>query len=95
MGAGIDDRYEWDPRKAAENLRRHGVPFEALAEFEWVFALERRDTRQAYPEVRTIALAPIRERLFTFVFTRRGMRVRAISLRKANEKEQAIYVAAR
>ncbi len=80
-------RYEWDPRKAAANLAKHGVPFTAAEDFDWDQALVRRDDRRDYGEERWIALAPIGQRLHVMVFTLRGAIVRIISLRKANRRE--------
>lgn len=84
------DFLEWDPKKAAASP--HGVPFEAAADFEWETALETQDTRRPYGEVRVIALGFIGGRLHAMVFCRRGIRIRVISLRKANAREMARYV---
>lgn len=84
------DFYEWDPNKA--DASRHGVPFEAAAEFVWATALEARDLRRPYREVRTVATGFIGPRLHVMVFTRRGLKIRVISLRKANSREIASYV---
>jgi uncharacterized protein len=82
-------RYEWDPKKAAANLARHGVAFSAIHEFQWALALVRADTRHA--EKRLIAFAPIGRRLHAAVFTIERRCVRIISLRKANAKETRRY----
>ena len=81
-------RFEWDARKADANLAKHGVSFESVREFDWSQAIIRRDDRRDYGEVRWIALAPIRNRIHVLVFTLRSGRVRVISLRKANRREQ-------
>ena len=51
--------YEWDPKKAASNWSIHRVSFKAARRFLWDFALEFRDERKDYPEVRTIAIGLI------------------------------------
>ncbi len=81
--------YEWDPNKEAASP--HGVPFSAAEGFEWETALEARDDRFAYAEVRTVAIGFMGERLHVMVFTRRGINVRIIGLRKANSREVRSY----
>ncbi|MFS8037950.1 BrnT family toxin [Xanthobacter sp. AM11] len=78
--------------KAATNLAKHRVPMRAASRFEWDSALERIDARQPYGEVRCTAIGFIGERLHVMVFTRRGLHVRVISLRKANIREVKFYV---
>jgi uncharacterized DUF497 family protein len=48
-----------------------------------------RDPR--HEEQRFIAIGSLRERLVVVVFTVRGSRVRIISMRKANKREQAKF----
>jgi uncharacterized protein len=83
--------YQWDSRKAASNLAKHGIPFDAAKNFDWEVAIERRDTRK-HDEVRTIAMSFIDDRLYVMVLTRRSNQVRIISLRKANKDEIEDYV---
>ncbi len=81
-------QYEWDARKAAINLEKHGVSFEQVRRFDWGRALVWRDDRRDYGEERWIALAPIEQRVHVLVYTLRNGRIRVISLRKANKREQ-------
>lgn len=83
--------YEWGPAKAAANLAKHGVSFEAVYGFEWGSAKIEPDSRADYGEERLEALGYIKRRLHSLVFTRRGPSIRVISLRKANKREQADY----
>jgi uncharacterized DUF497 family protein len=85
-------RYDWDPAKAAANLANHKVPFKAARRFLWALALEMRDTRKPYTEVRTIAVGLIGARVHVLVYTMRGKTCRVISLRKAKTKEVRLYV---
>jgi uncharacterized DUF497 family protein len=62
------------------------------AELDWESAQLWQDTRMEYGEVRIIALALIKTRLFYVVFTDRGDHRRIISLRKANAREVKRYV---
>ncbi|WP_454683980.1 BrnT family toxin [Ancylobacter moscoviensis] len=88
-GLGMSGFYEWDPNK--EDASRHGVPFAAAEAFEWETAIEARDTRRPYAEVRTVAVGFIDDRLHVMVFSRRAEKLRIISLRKANKREIARY----
>ena len=82
---------EFDPEKNERNIRERGISFEKARDFDWDGALVWRDTRRDYSEERFIALGFIGERLHSLVFTVRGDRVRIISLRKANRREELGY----
>lgn len=79
--------YDWDPIKAAANLEKHGVPFDAVYGFDWADAIEAEDTRYDYGEVRMQVLGKIGNRYHVLVYARRGNTMRIISLRKANRRE--------
>ena len=81
------DQYEWDAIKAATNLDKHGVSFEAVFRFDWSSAIEAEDIRHDYGEVRTQALGLIGDRYHVLVYAMRSDRIRVISLRKANRRE--------
>ncbi|MEJ8574913.1 BrnT family toxin [Microbaculum marinum] len=83
--------YEWDPRKAAANVVKHGVAFEHVVDFQWESARLGEDRRHRYGEKRFIALGLIGERVHVVIFTLRGTTIRIISLRKANERERRSY----
>jgi uncharacterized protein len=84
--------FEWDDRKAAQNIAKHGVPFEyATRIFLDPRRLENEDIRRAYNEERRLTLGRIDGRLFAVAFTVRGDITRLISARKANEREQRQY----
>lgn len=84
--------YEWDERKAAINLAKHGVAFEAAYDFDWDTSIERVDAREDYGELRMAATGFIGVRLHVVVFVPivEGA-IRVISLRKANKGEQDEY----
>jgi uncharacterized DUF497 family protein len=49
----MDDKFEWDEAKAAQNYADHGVTFEAAERvFQDPFAIERLDDRDDYGEDR-------------------------------------------
>lgn len=84
--------FEWDADKAAANIAKHGVAFEAIealyADPEHVIV----DTsRHADGEPRFKLVAEVEGRLFTAVCTMRGAACRVISLRRANPSEERIY----
>jgi uncharacterized protein len=86
-------QYEWDNRKAADNLRKHGVDFaDAIAALEDPNRLEGIDTRFAYGEERmqVIGMAH-RGVLFVVVTVRDDDICRIISARKATRHEQDRY----
>lgn len=82
---------EFDPAKNAVNRRKHRLDLADAAGFEFETALIVEDDRYDYGETRWQALGFIDSRLHMLVFTVRGTRVRAISLRKANDRECAYY----
>jgi len=86
-----DADYEWDPKKAAANLAKHGIPFERVELFKWREAVIDEDQRFPYDEVRFCAFGEIEGRLHALVFTIRGRSIRLIDLKKANERESRRY----
>jgi uncharacterized protein len=88
-------QYEWDNRKAADNLRKHDVDFaDAIAALEDPNRLEEIDTRFAYGDERmqVIGMAH-RDVLFVVVTARDDDICRIISARKATRHEQDRYYA--
>ncbi len=79
--------YERDTEKGAQNLAKHGVPFEAVENFDWSTAMEAEDTCYGYGETRMLALGKIGQRYHVLVYAWREDRIRVISLRKANGRE--------
>lgn len=93
-------RFEWDPRKAQGNLRKHGIGFESAAElFRDPFALSLYDESYSESEERWITLGKdSRETLLVVVhtFSMTGENVddaviRIISARKATSVEMVQY----
>ncbi len=85
--------YEWDPRKAKENLRKHGVSFEeAAAVFLDPLALTFPDPDHSDEEDREITIGITTKHRVVFVSQcQRGDRIRLISARKATRKERKQY----
>ncbi|MGE3510896.1 MAG: BrnT family toxin [Vicinamibacterales bacterium] len=82
---------EFDDAKSARNVKERGIGFERFADMDLTRALSREDTRAEYGERRITLLGPIDERLHVAVITYRGDRVRVISLRRANRREERMY----
>jgi uncharacterized DUF497 family protein len=84
--------FEWDTKKAVQNVAKHGVPFDYAARvFLDTHRLDSKDTRRDYREERRITIGEIDGRLFVVAYTLRGEVVRLISARKANPREQRQY----
>jgi len=82
---------EFDPAKNEANIEKHGIDMASAEQFEFDTALVNVDTRHGYGDVRNVATGYIKGRLHVLVFTKRGPKVRVISLRKANEREERTY----
>ena len=83
--------FEWDARKNAANLAKHGIDFEdAIAVFDGP-TLERIDTRRDYGEIRIAVIGAANNRVLYLAYTPRGENRRIISARKANEQECESY----
>jgi uncharacterized DUF497 family protein len=83
--------YEWDEKKSKKNLLQRGLSF---ADAEQVFAgpcAAFEDTRFDYGEPRFITFGVLKGRMVVIAHTPRGEKIRIISMRKANEREQEIY----
>ena len=85
--------YEWDPAKAAANLRKHRISFvEAASVFLDPMALTFGDPDHSDEEDREITIGVSTKRRVLFVsHTARGNRIRIISVRKATRKERRQY----
>lgn len=86
--------YEWDPEKAAANLKKHGVSFrEAASAFSDPFAVTFTDPDHSIDERRFITIgASIKNRVvFLAHADRGGDRIRIISARTATRSESHAY----
>ena len=86
-------RFECDSRKAASNLRRHGVSFtEATSVFSDPLARIFDDEEHAIEERREIIIGhSTRHRLLLVSFAQREDVIRLISARKATRNERKDY----
>ena len=84
-------RCEWDPAKAEENLRIHGVDFaDAVLVLQDERAITDEDTDHEERRFVTLGMDPY-ARLLVVVYTWRAGTVRLISARKANKRERRQY----
>lgn len=82
---------EWDENKRQWTLAERGLDFADAGEFDFDTAKTVSDVRHDYCEERSVSTGYLRGRLCVMCWTRRGDRLRVISLRKANEREQKDY----
>jgi uncharacterized DUF497 family protein len=86
-------RFEWDPRKATANLRKHGVSFEeGTTALRDDLALTGRDPDHSTGEARYVTFGVSSQgRLLVVAHTERGDLVRIVSARPATKSERKIY----
>jgi uncharacterized DUF497 family protein len=83
---------EWDERKRLNNRAKHGLDFTDVVDFDFATATLHPDRRRDYGEERVISTGYLHGRLCVLCWTRRGNRLRVISLRKANDREYKAYL---
>ncbi len=89
MSADRPDRpITFDPAKDAANIEKHGVSLSLLGSVLDGETVTREDTRRDYGERRFATYGYVDGRLHAAVWTPRGDGIRAISVRKANAREQ-------
>jgi uncharacterized protein len=86
---------KYDPRKNERNIRKRGLSFERVSDFEFEMAWFVEDQRQDYGETRIRAFGYLDGRLHSLVFTLTGAALRVISLRRANRREVKRYETAK
>jgi uncharacterized DUF497 family protein len=86
-------RFEWDPRKAAENLLKHGTPFhEAATVFDDPLAITYPDPDHSGDESRWLTFGVSAEgRQLVIAHTEGRDTIRIISARRATRNERKIY----
>jgi uncharacterized DUF497 family protein len=85
--------FEWDERKAKQNLNKHGISFdEASTVFGDTFSITIEDPVHSAGEHRLVTLGhSAKQRLLVVVHTDRSNRVRLISARIATRHERKRY----
>lgn len=83
--------FEWNGRKARENLRKHGIDFaDAVTVLEDPLAVTITDDIADEERFVTVG-SDILERTLVVVYAKRGRRIRLISARKATRGERRRY----
>ena len=82
---------EFDSDKRDKTLKERGLDFSRAVEVFAGVHFTGQDTRSEYAEDRFITVGTLNARLVVLVWTPRGEIRRIISMRKANEREKAIY----
>ena len=85
--------FEWDPKKAASNLAKHGVSFdEGASAFRDPLSLTISDPDHSEDENRYLLLGQSSDgRLVVVSHTERGARIRIIGARLAEPRERRDY----
>ena len=84
--------FEWDPGKAKENLRKHGVDFaDAVIALEDDNALTIEDSDHDEPRFKTLGMGPTLNVLLVVHCERTENCIRIISARKADKNEKIVY----
>jgi uncharacterized DUF497 family protein len=84
-------RVEFDQAKRDVTLAERGLDFaDAVSVFEGR-SITFEDERRAYGESWFITIGELGERMVVIVWTPRGDARRIISMRRANDREQALY----
>jgi uncharacterized protein len=86
-------KFEWDPRKARRNLRKHGIDFdEATTIFADTLSITIPDPDHSADEERWVTMGlSNRQRLLVVVHTEEEETIRIISARMADHLERRKY----
>ena len=86
-------KFEWDPRKADSNLKKHGVSFqEAASVLGDTLSITYYDPDHSAREHRFITVGTARAgRVLIVAHTDRGDNIRIISARKTTRRERRYY----
>ena len=89
----MNPRFEWNPRKAARNLQKHGVSFEeASTVFSDPLYITFLDEEHSLDEDRYITTGQSSQRrLLVVAHTEEAERIRIISARQATNHEKRFY----
>ena len=86
-------KFSWDPKKAAANLKKHGVSFEeASTVFRDALSVTGSDPDHSVGECRFVTFGnSSQNRLLVVAHTEEGEKVRIISARVVTRQERRIY----
>ena len=84
-------RIDFDDAKRLKTLETRGLDMARVAEVFGGLTYSFVDERRSYGELRRLTIGYLDGRMVVVVWTERGDDCRIISLRKANDREQAFY----
>ena len=85
--------FEWDPKKANFNLKKHRISFdEAASVFEDLLAVVYEDPDHSADEQRFLMIGTsVQNQLLHIAFADQGDRIRIITARKVTKRERKLY----
>ena len=83
--------FEWDEDKRRANYDKHGLDFRDAKMIFPGLTISKEDTRKDYGERRGVTIGKLEDVTVVVVHVQRSERIRIISMRKANSKEEKIY----
>jgi uncharacterized protein len=83
--------FEFDPNKSEINKKKHGIGFDEAKELWNAVKFVEADAKSPVGEQRTFRIAQINNILWFCVFTRRGNKIRLISVRHVRTEEKELY----
>ena len=86
-------RFSWDPKKAAANLKKHGVSFEeASTVFRDTLSVTGSDPDHSVDEIRFVTFgSSVNNRLLVVAHAEENDKIRIISARLMTRQERRIY----
>ncbi len=86
-------KFEWDDKKAASNLLKHGIAFDdAVGVFNDSMALTFPDPDHSVGEIRLLTFGYSKGgKLLAVIHTERGQNIRIVSARKVTRHERGTY----
>lgn len=82
--------FEYDPKKSAENKRKHGIDFEE-AQALWNDSAVIEIPARVTDEPRWVVIGKVDDKHWSAVITHRDENIRLISVRRSRADEVAIY----
>ncbi len=83
-------KFQYDQKKSASNLRKHGIDFER-AQLLWDDPNLVELAAKSDDEPRSIVIARLNDQYWSAVFTNRDDEIRIISVRRSRETEVELY----
>jgi uncharacterized DUF497 family protein len=89
------DGFAWSEANSLAHFEKHGIDFRIVARINWENVLKAPDLRRRYDPPRWVALGycPALDRVLVVVYARENRIGRIISVREANEQEEALLYA--